>query len=69
MIVGADGWLATLDPYAWFARIAPNAKVRSVSSTVTNMLYAIKAGHGVVPLPCLMAAVEGDLIECFPLRG
>lgn len=67
LIVGADGWMAKLDPFLWVAEHAPRAKVRSVSSTVVNMIYAIKAGHGVGPLPCLMAAQEPEIVECFLL--
>jgi DNA-binding transcriptional LysR family regulator len=67
LLVGADGWLATLEPYEWIAKAAPRAKIRSISSTVINMVYAIKAGHGASPLPSMMAAMEPDLVECFPL--
>jgi DNA-binding transcriptional LysR family regulator len=68
LVIGANGWLATSEPFVWLAKVAPRAKVRSVSSTVINTLYAIKAGHGIGPLPCLMAAAESDLVECIPLH-
>lgn len=68
LVIGGNGWLATAEPFAWLAKAAPRAKVRSVASTLINSLYAIKAGHGVGPLPCLMASVEADLVECIPLR-
>ena len=67
MILGANGWLATSEPFVWLAKVAPQAKVRSVSSTLINALHAIKAGHGAAPLPCLMAAPEPNLVECIPL--
>jgi DNA-binding transcriptional LysR family regulator len=65
MVVGADGWLASLDPYVYVAQHAPRAKVRSVCTTVVNVAYAIKSGHGVGALPCLLAFAESDNIECF----
>jgi DNA-binding transcriptional LysR family regulator len=64
-LVGADGWLATGEPFRWLAEAAPRAKVRSVSSTLINMVYAIKAGHGVGLLPCAMGGAEPELVECF----
>jgi len=67
LLVGADGWLATREPFTWLAEVAPRAKVRSVSSTLINMVFAIKAGHGVGPLPCAMGGPEPDLVECFRL--
>jgi DNA-binding transcriptional LysR family regulator len=66
-MVGANGWLAASEPFSWLAKAAPQAKVRSVCSTLINALHAIKAGHGVGPLPCLMASAEPSLVECIPL--
>jgi DNA-binding transcriptional LysR family regulator len=51
----------------WLADAAPRAKVRSVSSTLINMVFAIKAGHGVGLLPCAMGGAELGLVECFRL--
>ena len=67
LLVGADGWLATREPFTWLAEMAPRAKVRSVSSTLINMVYAVKAGHGVGPLPCAMGGPEAGMVECFRL--
>jgi DNA-binding transcriptional LysR family regulator len=41
--------------------------VRSVSSTLINMVYAVKAGHGVGSLPCAMGGPEPGMVECFRL--
>ena len=67
LLIGADGALASVDPFAWLARAAPRAVVRNVCSSIVNMVFAIRAGNGVGPLPCAMAATEPELLECFPL--
>jgi DNA-binding transcriptional LysR family regulator len=66
-LIGADGALAEVDPFAWLAREAPGAVVRNVCSSIMNMVFAIRAGNGVGPLPCAMAAAEAELVECFPM--
>jgi DNA-binding transcriptional LysR family regulator len=67
-VVGGEGVLAKLDPFKWLAKVAPRATVRSVCSTVANTIVAIKAGHGVGPLPCGVKRFGGsDLVECFPM--
>jgi DNA-binding transcriptional LysR family regulator len=67
LVIGADGHLSTLDPHIWLAEAAKGATVRSVCSSNANMVCAIKAGHGVGPLPCGVADAEPDLVECFAL--
>jgi len=66
-LIAADGWLATREPFMWLADAAPRAKVWSVSSSLINMVYAIKAGHGIGLLPCAMGGAEPELVECFRL--
>lgn len=66
-LIGADGALAEVDPFAWLARVAPGAVVRNVCSSIVNMVFAIRAGNGVGPLPCSMAVAEPELVECFPM--
>ncbi|MBP0446129.1 LysR family transcriptional regulator [Roseomonas sp. SSH11] len=67
VVIGADGALAGVDPFAWLSRVAPRAPVRTVCSSIVNMVFAIRAGNGLGPLPCAMAATEPELVECFPL--
>jgi DNA-binding transcriptional LysR family regulator len=67
-VVGADGHIAALNPFVWLAKAAPCAKVRSVCNSVANALAAIKAGHGVGPLPQIVVhGATENLIECFAL--
>ena len=64
LIIGADGPMARITPFAWLSKSAPGAKVRSVCSSLANVLSAIKASHGVGPLPVAIGAVQSGLIEC-----
>jgi DNA-binding transcriptional LysR family regulator len=68
LIIAADGVLAKQLPFVWLAEMAPQAKVRSVCSTMISAVSAIRSSHGVGPLPnWAMGVAEGDLIECFLL--
>lgn len=65
-VVGAEGHASKLSPFIWIANAAPRARVRNVCNSVLNILAAIKAGHGVGPLPKIVVyGAETDLIECF----
>jgi DNA-binding transcriptional LysR family regulator len=67
-IIGPEGHTSDLNPFIWLAKVAPRARVRSVCNSVANTLAAIKAGHGVGPLPKIVVyGVETELIECFAL--
>jgi len=67
-IIGPEGHISKLSPFIWLANAAPRARVRSVCNSGVNMLAAIKAGHGVGPLPKIVVyGAESELIECFSL--
>ena len=65
-LIGADGKLTTLAAFVWLAKVAARARVRSVCNTISNMLVAVKTGHGVGALPRDIGIAQSDLIECFP---
>jgi DNA-binding transcriptional LysR family regulator len=67
IVIGVEGTLAKLDLFVWFAQVTSGAKMRNVSNSVANLLSAIKAGHGVGPLPRPMGVSDPDLVECFEL--
>lgn len=66
-IVGADGDLAQLHPHRWLAEHAGKAACRTVSTNLMNALTAVKAGHGLTPLPCGVGDGDPDLVRCFRL--
>jgi DNA-binding transcriptional LysR family regulator len=67
LIIGAGGKLTDRDAFTWLAKAVPHAKVRSACNTISNMLVAIKTGHGIGALPRDIAIAQRDLIECFPI--
>ena len=60
-----DGQLSTRDPGIWLGKAAPRARIRTVCSTISTTLVAIRTGHGVGALPRDIAMAQKDLIECF----
>jgi DNA-binding transcriptional LysR family regulator len=68
-IVGSDGPLSRLAPHVWLGETAPRAKRRTTCSSVTSMVAAVKAGHGIGFLPNTVLATESDLVVCFPVPG
>jgi DNA-binding transcriptional LysR family regulator len=67
MIIGREGELVRLGYLAWLEQAAPRATVRNVCSTISHMLAAIKAGHGIGALPSSVGLQHPDLIECFAI--
>jgi DNA-binding transcriptional LysR family regulator len=67
LLIGVDGELSTHDPLIWLGRAAPRATIRTVCSTISNTLVAIRAGHGVGALPSLIGSVQKDFIKCFAM--
>jgi DNA-binding transcriptional LysR family regulator len=65
--IGSDGALAKLEPYVWLVETAPRATIRNVCNSLANVVSAIKAGHGVGPLPCPMGDFDPELLRCFAL--
>ncbi|RVE90499.1 LysR family transcriptional regulator [Sinorhizobium meliloti] len=69
-VVGADGPIAVLPGWTWLRRVAPDAEVVATSSSVTNLISAVKSGLGIAVLPCFLADSDPSLIRCFgPIEG
>jgi len=68
-IVGSDWPISNVGSQGWLQQIAPRAKVRSTCSSVANMMAAVKAGHGIGPLPRTVIMADADVVECFELLG
>jgi DNA-binding transcriptional LysR family regulator len=67
LVIGADGNLATIDAFIWLGKAAPRARVRTVCSTISNMLVAVRTGHGVGALPRDIGIAQKDFIACFAM--
>jgi DNA-binding transcriptional LysR family regulator len=69
-LIGAEGPIAGLPGWIWLREAAPDAAVVARSSSLTNLLAALRAGLGVTMLPCLLCDPEADLVRCVgPIPG
>jgi DNA-binding transcriptional LysR family regulator len=50
-LVGFDETMANHRAARWLHQVAPNAKIVARNNSVLGLLYAVKAGVGVAPLP------------------
>jgi DNA-binding transcriptional LysR family regulator len=66
-IITAGGPLSQNDPFQWLAQAAPRESVRSRCASVSTLLAAVRAGHGVGPLPTSLASRHADLVQCLSM--
>lgn len=66
-LIGGDGRMAGMPAVAWISEQAPRAEIHNRSSTLTNMVVAVRSGLGVAPLPTLVADHEPGVMRCFDL--
>ena len=62
-LVGFDETMANHRAAKWLARVAPNAKIVARNNSVLGLLYAVKSGVGIAPLPTAIADAEDDLVR------
>jgi molybdate transport repressor ModE-like protein len=66
-LIGGDGRLAGMPGLVWMQEHAPRGEVHTKSSTLTNLVVAVRSGLGIAPLPMLIADHEPDMVRCFEL--
>jgi DNA-binding transcriptional LysR family regulator len=62
-LVGFDDTMAKHRIAAWLHKVAPNATLVARSNSVLGLLYSVKAGVGVAPLPIALGDAEPDLVR------
>jgi DNA-binding transcriptional LysR family regulator len=62
-LVGLDETMAKHRAAKWLAQVAPNGKFVARNNSVLGLLYAVKSGVGVAPLPTAIADAEDDLVR------
>jgi DNA-binding transcriptional LysR family regulator len=62
-LVGFDETMAGHRAAKWLAQVAPNGKVVARNDSVLGLLYSVKAGVGVAPLPTAIADAEEGLVR------
>ena len=63
LLVGLDDSMAKHRAATWLARVAPNAKVVARNNSVLGLVYAVKSGIGLAPLPTALGDSEPDLVR------
>ena len=62
-IVGFDETMANHRASTWLRSVAPDAHVVARNNSVLGLVYAVKAGLGVAPLPTALGDSEQDLVR------
>lgn len=62
-LVGFDETMARHRIAQWLQRVAPDAALAARSSSVLGLVYSVKAGIGVGPLPVPIGDAEPDLVQ------
>lgn len=64
-LVGFDESMAKHRAARWLAEVAPGAEMVARSNSVLGLLYSVKSGVGVAPLPTALGDAEHDLARVF----
>jgi DNA-binding transcriptional LysR family regulator len=62
-LIGFDETMAHHRAAKWLSQVAPNGKVVARNNSVLGLLYSVKAGVGVAPLPTAIADAENELVR------
>jgi DNA-binding transcriptional LysR family regulator len=62
-LVGFDETMAKHRITAWLQKVAPNAGLAARNNSVLGLVYSVKAGVGVAPLPTALGDAEPDLVQ------
>jgi DNA-binding transcriptional LysR family regulator len=57
--IGFDGALSEHRAARWLSKVAPHAKIVARNNSIPGLVYAVRSGLGVAPLP--MALVDSDI--------
>lgn len=64
-LVGFDDTMAKHRAAQWLRKVAPDAQLAARSNSVLGLVYSLKAGLGVGPLPIALGDAESDLVRIF----
>jgi len=63
LLVGLDESMAKHRANTWLARVAPKARIVARNNSVLGLVYAVKAGVGIAPLPTAVGDNEPGLVR------
>jgi len=62
-LIGFDETMAHHRAAKWLSQVAPRGRVIARNNSVLGLLYSVKAGVGVAPLPTAIADAENELVR------
>ncbi|TAK41683.1 MAG: LysR family transcriptional regulator [Betaproteobacteria bacterium] len=62
-LVGLDESMAKHRAATWLARVAPGATIVARNNSVLGLVYAVKSGIGIAPLPTALGDNEPELVR------
>jgi DNA-binding transcriptional LysR family regulator len=62
-IVGLDETMAKHRAATWLAQVAPDATIVARNNSILGLIYAVKSGIGIAPLPTALGDAEEDLVR------
>jgi DNA-binding transcriptional LysR family regulator len=62
-LVSFDGTMTNHRASKWLAEVAPRATIAARNNSVLGLVYAVKAGLGLGPLPTALGDAEEDLVR------
>jgi DNA-binding transcriptional LysR family regulator len=62
-VVGLDESMSNHRAAKWLNQVAPNAKVVARNNSVLGLVYAVKSGIGLAPLPTAVGDADADLVR------
>jgi DNA-binding transcriptional LysR family regulator len=63
LIVGLDESMAHHRAASWLRKVAPRATIAARNNSILGLVYAVKSGIGIAPLPTALGDAETDLIR------
>jgi DNA-binding transcriptional LysR family regulator len=63
LLIGFDEAMANHRAAKWLRQVAANAKMVARNNSVLGLVYAVKSGVGIAPLPTALGDAEEDLVR------
>jgi DNA-binding transcriptional LysR family regulator len=62
-LIGFDETMANHRAAKWLRQVAPDARIVARNNSVLGVVYAVKSGVGIAPLPTALGDAEDDLVR------
>ena len=62
-VIGLDETMAKHRASTWLRDVAPRANVAARNNSILGLVYAVKSGVGIAPLPTALGDAESDLVR------